>query len=83
MKEEKGKENKMEIEIRSPHLPPESCRWGHDYQFIKEWYEDLDLQSTSIWKRHKVMLICRKCGQIIIQDSGQYKSNDIEKWFVY
>ena len=49
------------------HIPSLRISCLHDWQLVKEWYENPYPGSTAVYEDHKVMFICRKCGEVIIK----------------
>jgi len=58
------------VNLPSPHIDLDYCRFGHDYQMVKDWYEDLNPASTTsscCFQIHKIILVCRRCGNLILK----------------
>ena len=55
------------VHIPSPRVIGTPCDFGHDVQFIREWYEELAPGSSCAYLTHKIMLVCKKCAEVIIK----------------
>ena len=50
------------------HIPSPRIFCLHDWQLVKEWYENSYPGSTATYEYHKIMLVCRKCGEVIVKE---------------
>ena len=61
-------QKKTNKEQKIVHIPSPRISCLHEWQLVKEWYEDLYPGSTADYQTHKVMLVCRKCGEVMVKE---------------